>query len=184
MRRLSTMPLILAPILLVSSLAHAGFPVTSYVYTIGSLELDVGQRGSVTLDVTDIDDPLGFWTVAITYDPEVATAVDCAAPEGGTCDPESVDNAVQVTGASAEGLTSDTTLATITFECVGTGNSPLSLTSEFGSIPEEIYEIEFEDGLIACGPRAEPAATARATARANRLGAEAGRAVRLGLGRE
>ena len=136
--------------LAVAAPVHAGFETLTFVLTIGSLEQTVGDRGSVDLRVIDIEGTLDAWTVDIQYDPEIVAAVACDPAEDGVCELERSSDTIRVTGASAGGLTSDTTLATITFECIAVGGSSLQLTLLILSIPEVIIEGEIIDGAIDC----------------------------------
>ena len=136
--------------LAVAAPVHAGFETLTFVLTIGSLEQTVGDRGSVDLRVIDIEGALGAWTIDLHYDPEIVAAVACDPAEDGVCELEHSSDTVRVIGASAGGLTSDTTLATITFECIAVGGSSLQLTLLILSIPEIIIEGEIIDGAIDC----------------------------------
>lgn len=151
------------------SVAHAGFEVVSYVLSIGSLSLDVGQEGSVDLEVTNIHGAIGVWTIDIVYDPHIVVPVECAPLKNSVCDLRRADNIVRVVGASATGLVADTTLATIKFRCSGAGSSPLSLSPETGTIPELIVEVQTEDGVITCAERPEPTGTETAMTTATPL---------------
>ena len=83
-----------------------------------------GDSDEVTLTATDIGDPgLGAWSIDISYDDSVMTAVDCDAEEGGVCNPNFADDTVRISGASAQGLLGTTTLGTIEFECNDEGGS-------------------------------------------------------------
>lgn len=137
----------------VISVAHAGSTVISFVLTINSLEQAIGEQGSVDLRATDIDGPLGTWTVDVQYEPETIEAVSCSPSKDSVCDLESSPDTVRVTGASADGLTSDTVLASITFECRSAGMSALALTSQNLSIPELTIDVTTMDGAVVC---AEP----------------------------
>ena len=142
--------------LAVASPVHAGFEMLSFVLTIGSLEQAVGDRGSVDLRVIDIEGTLGAWTVDIQYDPEIVAAVACDPAEDDSCDLAHSSDTVRVTGASAGGLTADTTLASITFECVAVGGSSLELILQILTIPEIIVEGETIDGAIDCAAAGAP----------------------------
>ncbi len=77
-----------------------------------------GDSDEVTLTATDIGSPgLGAWSIDISYDDSVITAVGCTAGEGGVCNPNFADDTVRISGATAGGLEGDTTLGTIDFEC-------------------------------------------------------------------
>ncbi len=88
----------------------------------GSAEL--GGEGSVTVGAHDIGDPgLGAWTLDISYDSSLISAVDCTPEQGGVCNPNFADGMVRLTGASAGGLNGDSTLGVIDFECGDDGGT-------------------------------------------------------------
>ena len=77
-----------------------------------------GEEGTVEVGALGVGgEGLGAWTIDISYDTSVITAVDCSAQQGGVCNAEFGDGVVRVTGASAGGLDGDTVLGSITFEC-------------------------------------------------------------------
>ena len=88
----------------------------------------VGDSDEVTLTATNISDPgLGAWTLDISYDDSLISAVDCTPEQGGVCNPNFADGMVRITGASAGGLEGDSTLGVIVFEC-GTDGGTSDLT--------------------------------------------------------
>jgi hypothetical protein len=92
-------------------------------------EATVGDSDTVDLEASGIPDPgLGAWTVDISYDSSLLTAVSCTADQGGICNPAFDDGVVRVTGANIEGVIGDNRLAAITFECNELGESTLGLT--------------------------------------------------------
>ena len=96
--------------------------------TIESAAVAPGAEGSVRLDALGIAAPgLGAWTMDISYDPVVLTALACIPEHGGVCNPMFDVGVVRVTGASAGGVAGDKTLATITFRCNVEGSSALTL---------------------------------------------------------
>ena len=98
---------------------------------VGSETAAVGEEGSVDVGAHDISAPgLGAWTLDISYDNSVISAVGCTAEEGGVCNPNFANDTVRISGASAGGLEGDTELGTIDFECGddgGTSDLTLSL---------------------------------------------------------
>ncbi len=88
-----------------------------------------GDGGTVTIDVADVGgNGLGAWTIDVSYDADVITATDCTAEQGGVCNENFSDNSVRITGASAGGLSGDTTLGSITFSCAeDSGSSDLTI---------------------------------------------------------
>lgn len=116
-----------------------------------------GDEGDVTVAATDIGEPgLGAWTLDITYDNSLISAVDCVPEQGGVCNPNFADDTVRITGASAGGLEGDSTLGTITFECGNDGGtSDLDLsTFTFADAtiggPLPIDDVTVSDGTFTC----------------------------------
>ena len=140
-----------------SSQAQAGG--FAYVFHVGSLVMAVGEDGSVELSTTDIADPLGTWTIDITYDDDVVSVVECLPRQGGVCDLDRGVGSLRVTGASAAGVTRDTVLASITFRCQQEGSSLLSLSAEIGGAFPIGTHVEVEDGVVTCQEAAEPTST-------------------------
>ena len=89
-----------------------------------------GEEGTVDVGAHGVGgEGLGAWTLDISYDTSVITAVDCTAEQGGVCNAEFGDGMVRITGASAGGLDGDTVLGSITFECgADEGSSDLTIS--------------------------------------------------------
>ena len=89
-----------------------------------------GEEGTVEVAALGVGgEGLGAWTIDISYDTDVITAVACTAEQGGVCNAEFGDGVVRVTGASAGGLDGDTVLGSITFECGDAeGSSDLTIS--------------------------------------------------------
>ncbi len=122
--------------------------------TIESASLTVGAEGSVNVSALNIVDPgLGAWTIDIMYDPAVLSAEACIS-ERSTCNAAFEVNVVRMTGATASGLTGDTSLAAIVFRCnaVGTSlltvNVPLIVDGTIGN-PQPIV-VSTQNGSITC----------------------------------
>ena len=163
----------LGAVLLAASQAHA----QSEAVTVGSATINPGTSNSVEVQSVNIASPgLGAWEIGITYDASVVTALSCSEPVTvSVCNANFASNRVQVTGASAGGLTGDTTLASITFECITDGTSVLTVVIDVladatvGS-PQPISPA-IQNGLITCAdssglpdggpstPRPRPTAT-------------------------
>lgn len=116
-----------------------------------------GSEGDVILSATGVGDPgLGAWTIDISYDTDVITAVDCAPEQGGVCNEEFAEDTVRITGASASGLEGDTDLGAITFECGDAeGESDLTIAiSVFADAtigdPQDL-EPSISNGTFTCG---------------------------------
>ncbi len=107
----------------------AGVSAQTSAVSVGGLTTSVGSEGTVSLEAHDIGPPgLGAWTIDITYDSAVASAVGCAVEHGGICNLGFGENTIRVTGIDVFGLAGDSLLATITFACVSVGASELSLS--------------------------------------------------------
>jgi hypothetical protein len=125
-----------------------------------------GEQGDVTVDLTAPGDPgLGAWTLDVSYDSSVITAVDCSPEQGGVCNEAFSDNEVRITGASASGIDEDTSLGSITFECGDAeGESDLTIAiSVFADAtigdPQDL-EPSVSNGTFTCGEQEEePTAT-------------------------
>jgi hypothetical protein len=112
----------------------AGLLASSQAYgqqetiTIDSAMMTPGQEGAVYVDALGIPEPgLGAWTVDISYDTAIATAVACLPENGGVCNPAFDAGVIRVTGASAMGVVGDNSLVAITFRCDAEGTTALSL---------------------------------------------------------
>ena len=116
----------------------------------------VGEEDTVDVDAVNIGAPgLGAWTIDISYDASVITAVACSPAQGGVCNADFGDDMVRITGATATGLEGDTNLGSITFECgdeAGSSDLTLSLfTFADATIggPQDI-DASTIDGTFAC----------------------------------
>ena len=116
-----------------------------------------GGTDDVTVAATDIGAPgLGAWTLDITYDDSLISAVGCVPEQGGVCNPNFASDTVRITGASAGGLEGDSTLGSITFECGNDGGtSALDLeTFTFADAtvggPMDIAGATVTDGTFSC----------------------------------
>ena len=111
-----------------------------------------GDEGTVTVSAGNITgEGLGAWTVDITYDTDVITAVACTAEQGGVCNTEFGDGVVRITGASAGGLD----VGSITFEC-GDAEDSSALTISVNVFadatvgdPQDI-DVTVSDGTFDC----------------------------------
>lgn len=141
----------LGAVLLAASQAYA----QSEAVSVGSATINPGASNSVDVQSINIASPgLGAWEIGITYDPSVVTALSCSESSGSVCNANFASNRVQVTGASAGGLTGDATLASITFECLTTGTSVLTVSLDvFADAtiggPQPIGPA-IQNGLITC----------------------------------
>lgn len=135
MNGISGLRLGLASVAAMAAVLLGGLFVASTAYAqengvdIQSGTAEAGGEGSVTVEALDISDPgLGAWTLDISYDDSLISAVDCTPEQGGVCNPNFADGMVRITGASAGGLHGDSTLGVIVFECgTDAGESDLTI---------------------------------------------------------
>ena len=89
--------------------------------TIGSLDMDVGEKQSVDLSALNIDAPgLGAWSITVDYDTGVISVTDCTPTGTGFCNNNTPGTAI-VVGANPNGQEGDSVLATLNIMC---GSSP------------------------------------------------------------
>jgi len=165
----------LAGVLAAALVAVGAFLVVAQVsavsgtLSISSPTIDPGGQGTADLRSNVPSPGLGAWTVDITYDPAAVSVASCAPAQGGVCNPNFAANKVRITGASANGLTGDTSLGTITLHMLAAtasacgAASPLSLaTNVFADAtignPQNITLTSTTNGTVTCA--AAPAATA------------------------
>ena len=98
----------------------------------GAVSGAVGAEVTAAIQALDVTAPgLGAWTLEISYDPNIISAVECVAqPPPAACNPRVDERTVRLAGAAATGLHGNVTLATITFRCEAAGTSPLEVTVE------------------------------------------------------
>ena len=141
----------LGAVLLAASQAYA----QSEAVSAGSATINPGASNSIDVQSINIASPgLGAWEIGITYDTSVVTAVSCSESSGSVCNVNFAAGRVQLTGASAGGLTGDATLASITFECLTEGTSVLAVVLDvFADAtiggPQPLSP-EIQNGLITC----------------------------------
>ncbi len=128
------------------------------VLFVGSGSAEVGDETTVTLGVAEIaDPPNSAWTIDITYDRTIVSAVSCEALSGSVCSPAFADDMFRSIGAIAAGIEAPMDFAHLTFLCEQSGESPLSMSVSVWSdatMPIGREKVEIEEGTITC---AEPA---------------------------
>ena len=147
-----------AAVLTVGALATTAGAQTEAVQ-VGSASIAPGAEGSVAVQALDIADPgLGAWSIDITYDAAVVTAVDCDASAGGVCNPAYDSDTVRVVGANASGLEGDSELASISFRCDVEGTSALdiAIVNFADATPGDLQPIAADtiDGTVTCSASA------------------------------
>ena len=136
----------------------------AFTISIDSSRTNVGGQSSIELLISDINaDPVGVWTIDIAYLDDIISPVECQPLKNSVCDLEHRPNMVRVSGASAPGLLEETRLAIITFQCIQEGTSPLSLTVNLFGIPENVYDVQAEDGELTCDDATETSKTPEIT---------------------
>lgn len=91
----------------------------------------LGDQVEVDLEAINMHAPgLEAWTIDVTYDNTILSAVGCSPGAGGVCNDSFSPNTVRVTGADAGGIEGDVVLASITFSCDSAGVSALTIIIE------------------------------------------------------
>jgi hypothetical protein len=126
-----------------------------------------GGEASAELTALSIPAPgLGAWTIDITYDPAVVTAVACTpeSAELNVCNAAFSDDTVRVAGANGDGLQGDTLLASIVFECDnsdGVSDLTLSIRTLVDATVGDPQAIDatLQHGSITCASEEPPPST-------------------------
>jgi len=115
-----------------------------------------GEEGTSIIGTHDIPPPgLAAWTVDVTYDPDVITAVRCLAEQGSVCNPNFGPNTVRFAGGAATGLEGETALGGLTFVCgPREGTSQLTVAARTfadatSGAPQPI-DVTLIDGTFVC----------------------------------
>jgi hypothetical protein len=116
----------------------------------------VGEEVTVEVTASGATDPgIGAWTFNVGFDPEIVSVVDCPSEGTFVCNPELDEQTVRFAGATAEGLTGEVSLGSITFRCEAAGTSPLDIVLEVladATIGDpRTIDAPVEDGEITCG---------------------------------
>ncbi len=132
----------------------------AYTISIGSSTTEVGSQISVDLSISGISaDPVGAWTIDVSYAADVASFQECRPFDNSICELGSSPNTVRATGASKKGLLEDTVLAVLTFQCIREGASPLSVRVGLFDDGGVTYDVRTEDGMLTCEDPSEPTKT-------------------------
>ena len=132
----------------------------AFTISIGSSTTEVGSQTSVDLSISGISaDPVGAWTIDVTYADDVISPVECQPLKNSVCDLSHRPSTVRATGASAKGLSRDTVLAVFTFKCIEEGTSPLSVSVGLYDDGSVTYDVSTEDGTLTCEDASEPTKT-------------------------
>jgi len=137
MRRLSLLGLALGPALvgvslvfvLAGSFASPRAAAGGGTISVGAATVAVGGEGTISLQSLGMAAPgLGAWSMNIAYDTAVVQQTGCTPQSGSVCNPNFAVDTIRVTGASANGLVGNATLATFIFRCISVGTSALTVT--------------------------------------------------------
>ena len=116
-----------------------------------SLTTGVGYDGIVSFDALKMAPPgLAAWTIDVSYDATVASAIACAGDSGSLCNPTFRDNTIRMTGVNIYGVEGDVHLADITFVCNALGTTELTISV-----------VVLSDGTLQGGPQPIAAALAQ-----------------------
>ncbi len=123
--------------------------------SVGTIQVGVGGQGTAELVVSGVPAAgVGAWTVDVTYNSGVVSVSECTGLFGGVCNANVGPSLMRITGASAGGIFSTTSLATITFTCNALGTSTTGLNvslladANIGD-PQEYAPIVI-NGSVAC----------------------------------
>ena len=125
----------------------------SDILFVSSGSAEVGDETTVTLGVAKtVDPPNGAWTIDITYDNRIVSAVSCEALSGSVCSPAFTNDTFRSTGASAAGIEAPMDFARLTFRCEEAGESPFSMSVSvwFDATGMSFEELELDEGSITC----------------------------------
>ena len=97
--------------------------------SVGAATVAVGGEGTVSLQSLNMAEPgLGAWSMNVVYDTALVQQTACSPQSGSVCNPNFAADTIRVTGATANGLVGNATLATFTFRCISVGTSALTVT--------------------------------------------------------
>jgi hypothetical protein len=97
---------------------------------IESLSQYAGSEQVVDVTVADVPPPgLGAWTIDITYDASLLSAVECEPEWGGLCNINYEPNTIRLAGVRVFGIVGDDVLGSITFRCADVGQSAITLAA-------------------------------------------------------
>ncbi len=124
-------------------------------------EISITSASGLVSSVVDVDVEgdfvgigLGAWTIEVVYDTSIVAAADCLAQQGGACNEAFADNSVRFAGVSTTGLAGSFSLANISFTCLATGSTALTLaiqnvSSSAVGFPQPIAAAT-QNGSITC----------------------------------
>jgi hypothetical protein len=148
----------LAATFLMGSTASAGAGPT---VSIGRTTVVGGGMGDVDIIAHNIPQPgLGAWTIDVVYDETVIEPQSCGEASGSVCNFDYGTNLIRVVGAKADGLKGTIGLASITFRCLRTGSTSLTLSLvEFHDSTDGapmVINAQTVEGAVYCDPVGPP----------------------------
>ena len=161
-----TLAALAALLMAASSAATAQSPSISG----GAWQFDAGSSGNV-VSITYDGIPaagLGASDVSVAFDSSVLTVSACSTGDlDGACNPNAPNGPARAAGFKAPAITSGpVTIATLTLDCAGSGNSALSITvNELvdGSSGGAAISAGVSNGSVTCGETASPPPAPTAT---------------------
>ena len=133
---------------------------------IGSLALELAAQGYVEVGVQNVTSPgLGAWTIDVAYDASIVSVETCDGESGSVCNRAFGPSTIRIAGARAFGVEGNGPLASIKFECVGSGSSGLLISlpvfADATTGGPQAMDASIQDGAVTCGPAptATPAPT-------------------------
>jgi hypothetical protein len=148
----------IAAVIAAVALAFAARPAAAQqpAVTITSASAALGETATIELRAVDMPSPgLGAWTIDVTYDFDVATAVSCTAVELGQCTPEYATGTARVSGASAPGMTGEVPLGSIRFRCNANDSTALQVSvrvlADATAVNAQTINATVSSGTLTCG---------------------------------
>ncbi len=152
---------VVALALLLSLLAASPASAEDKQISIDSITITPGAGATLEVNALNIHAPgLGAWNIGVAYDPSVLSALSCSPAAGSVCNVDFSARKVRIVGAAASGLTGDSVLASITFNCDRVGVSDLvieviELADATLSGPQPIGFM-LQNGRISCSASSPP----------------------------
>ena len=147
--------------LMLSLLAASPASAADELISIDSITITPGAGTTLEVSALNIHAPgLGAWNIGVAYDPSVLSALSCSPAAGSVCNVDFSAQKVRIVGAAASGLTGDSVLASITFNCDRAGVSDLAievieLADATLSDPQPI-SFTLQNGRISCSASSSP----------------------------
>ena len=125
-KRLLVKLAVFALALMLSLLAASPASAQDELISIDSVTITPGSGTTLEVNALNMHAPgLGAWNIGVEYDPSILSALSCSPAAGSECNVDFTAQQVRIVGARASGLTGDSVLASITFNCDRAGVSDL-----------------------------------------------------------